>query len=57
MTWPTDYYELQEFPPEPLHEEIALHSKECEVWMTYSLEDCDCSVRFHGMEPDDLNGD
>ena len=53
MTWPTDYYELQEFPPEPLHEEIALHMKDCQVWMTYSLEDCDCSVRFRGMEPDE----
>jgi len=54
MSWPSENYErLSEFPSEPLHEEIALHMEECEVWLTYDLEDCTCVVRFYGMEPDD----
>lgn len=31
---------------EPLMEEIATHDKGCEVYETYNLEDCDCTVRL-----------
>ena len=41
-----------EHPIEPLMEEIALHDKGCQVYETYSLEDCDCMRGMDGMEPD-----